>query len=175
MQEPDKQIKRKHWKDERQVKWSWQSNTRGKACDTGHENNNGISSANTYVSPPNHTYEELERSISAYKKDMQYKFKAVLKTAVFANSLHQQRRSRCWFFPSHATICKDGTLFREGEVVSFPPPPLSCRYLCSWATISHHKCPRAKVSSLYSLSGLHQGTRTSCYETHPTFIVQRAR
>lgn len=121
MQEPDKQIKRKHWKNERQVKWSWQSNTRGKACDTGHENNNGISSANTYFSPPNHTYEELERSISAYKKDMQCKFKAVLKTAVFANSLHQQCRSSCWFFPSHATNYKDGTFVWGGWGSIFPP------------------------------------------------------
>ena len=51
-------------------------------CDTDHEKNNGISSANTRFSPPNYTYEELEGSISAYKKDMQSKFKTVLKTAV---------------------------------------------------------------------------------------------
>lgn len=29
---PDKQIKRKHWKDERRVKRSWRYNTRGKFC-----------------------------------------------------------------------------------------------------------------------------------------------
>lgn len=52
---------------------------------------------------------------------MQCKFKAVLKTAVFANSLHQQRRSSCWCFPSHATICKDGTFVWGWGGCIFPP------------------------------------------------------
>lgn len=75
-------------------------------------NNNSISSANRYSSPP--TYEALERSISGYKKDVQSKFHTVLKTAVLANTLYQQGMSGCWFFPSQATFYKDGTyVWRE--------------------------------------------------------------
>lgn len=139
--------------------------------DTDH--NNGNSRANTYFSLPNHTYEELERSINAYKKDMQSKFKTVLKTTVVANILHYQCISSCCFFPEPCYILQgwDICLGSGGSVSS--QPPLSCRYLSSWAIISHRKCPWAKISSPlhHTFTG---GPCTSCYETHPIFILQCA-
>lgn len=101
--------------------------------DTDH--NNGNSRANTYFSLPNHTYEELERSINAYKKDMQSKFKTVLKTTVVANILPTLPVHIKLLFLSWAMLhfARMGHLFGEwGECVFPASPKLQVSFLLGY-------------------------------------------
>lgn len=113
---------------------------------TDHENNNSMSSANRYPSPP--TYEALERSICGYEMDMQSKFKTVLKTALFTETL-PGGHVRLLVFPKPCYILEGWDICLEGVwgFVSFPPAS-AYKNLSFWAITSHHKCPHKGFSLL---------------------------
>lgn len=161
MREPDKQIKRKHWKDERWVKLAWQYNTRGKVC--------VIQIMRITTASHQTTCMRNLRGASVRIKRIGRAAFIVLKIAVFATAVH----TSCWFFPSHATFHKDGMFVWGGGCCIFPAP-LNCRYPSTWARTLSTNLPgqRFLLSSPYQ-AFMHFHT-TSCYETHHAFLLQCA-